>query len=1214
MYLKSLEVYGFKSFANKIELLFGPGITGVVGPNGSGKSNIADAIRWVLGEQSARLLRGSKMEDVIFAGADGRRPLGFAEVSLTLDNSDQSLPVDFAEITITRKVFRSGESEYYINRVPCRLRDLVELFMDTGIGRESYSLVEQGKIDSVLSSRPEERRRLLEEAAGITKYRAKKEAASKKLQGNQQDLLRIRDIITEVERELGPLKEEAHRAQKYLQLEDDLTRMELNLYSRRFTILSYYEKACSETLKKLREESSDAVNKLASIEEEVYKKKNDLSRIEEDLTVFQESLRTIDSEISAIEKKTELARGKGDGVREQKGLLLKRKHDLESRLKAAHSKLLEGEETLEEFFSELLKVRSYLEEIETELVDVRSRFETAVEDVEKGKTDMIDLLNEIAEKRNVITRSEAEEGALLRELDRLRGEVLEKDEVIGEKRSELRTIRERIEKLQGEGSSYRETLNNVLAAKERLELDLATRQNKLDELKNDLNQVSSKLKVFLNLRENHEGYMRGVQAILSLAKKHPDFAGIIGAVAEVLKVEPRYQVAIESALGSRVQFIITESDKDVEIAIDYLKRTKKGRATFLPLTMIRPTYLSGNEKQVLRRRGILGLTSSFVSFDPKYEKVVMNLLGRVLLAETLNDAITVAKDFRSLRIVSLDGDLINPGGIITGGSFQERDDGGLLGRNLIIEELEREGTSLRRKVTELEEEIKVLKARDLNDLVIRAQEIQDYIREGHFSLGEAKKRDEEITSQLTDLLRRSEGLTLEISDREGVLKEVRERKESAKCALETLVNKKSALEKGVGAAQEGNTILEDKVRRLSSEAVEVRVKLAAMEEKVTAAENEVERCKSNCSTLKAELNSIESEMHALSEREVVLTKELSSWNDEKNNLVRSRIDTEEKVRSLKGEKSLLTAALYGIEKEMRILEVRINKLREEIHANEIVESRIFMEMKSIKERVYEEYNRSSEELINHDYIKEIEPNKDFRFMDISSIDDESLLLDIARVKGDMQRLEPVALGAIDSYKERKERYDFLTSQYEDLIQGRNKLFQVIQEIDKTIKKRFKETYEVVKVHFQQIFEKLFGGGKAELILEDENDILQTGLDIIAQPPGKKPQNLSLLSGGERALTAIAFIFALIEMRPPPFCVLDEIDASLDEVNVERFALLLKEFSSTLQFIVVTHRRPTMEVADVIYGVTMEQTGISKVLSAKFSEDVDELNFSNGNTE
>ncbi len=1195
MHLKTLDIYGFKSFANKIELSFEPGITCIVGPNGSGKSNIADSIKWVLGEQSAKLLRGSKMEDVIFAGSHGKKPLGFAEVSLTLDNSDGGLPIDFAEVTITRKVFRSGESEYYINKAPCRLRDINELFMETGIGKESYAIIEQGKIDSVLSSHPQERRRLLEEVAGISKYRVKRAEATKRLDAAHQDLLRISDIIREVEGELQPLEVEAEKARSYLELKEELKTVEVSIYGKRLSALEGYLEVCEDEIRGLMWEYQEAEGNLIKAEGELDLAREAVKSRQIALTQIEGALRDISNEVSTLHRTCELAKGKIDGVKEQKDMLSKRKAELEMRLTLALSQNSDGAKRLSQATAELKQKRDQVTRYEEALKDYRTRFEVALEGVERSKTHMIDLLNEIAEKRNFIARSEAEMEGLLREYMRLQGDVQEWKVKGQEGQAELKALLGRIDELEEGIGVATEGLNELKGVKDDLEAQLSGKRSKLEELRGDLNLTTSKLKVFTNLKETHEGYMKGVQAILRMASSDPKFVGILGTVADLLKVESRYEVAMEAALGSRVQYLVAEGEKDVELAIDYLKRTRKGRATFLPLTLVRPSYLRRAEEGILKRRGVLGTANSFVTFEPKYSDVVMSLLGRVVLVETLRDAMEVAKEFTSLRLVTLDGDIINPGGIITGGSRQEREESGLLSRNRIIYDLQEERLGLMKDIESIQLEMGSLEA-EHGKVTCDMAGLRDQIHKDEFTLGEIRKRYEEMTLSLGSLASRERTLQMEMADRKETMEVLKGKVVKTRDELETLLCKRKQLEEGVGAAQQGNLLLEGEVKRLSEEVIESRVNLASMEEKAKALKDEVERLQAVCSGLKEEMRGLEAEYNALSQREALLEEEIRFSQSRISQLDGSCMEKESAIDRLSSEREEAMANLKKAEEESRSLRNLMGRLKERLHSREILKSRLTMERDNAWSKLHEEYD-----ILLQDLSREPVSSKDLEKLDLSTLDDPFSLLRASNLREKMKALEPVSLGSIGIYGARLERYNFLKNQHKDLLEARDSLIGVIEKIDKTIKERFKETYGVVRGHFQEIFKKIFQGGQADLLLEDETDLLQSGIDIVAQPPGKKLQHLSLLSGGERALTGIAFIFALMATKPSPFCILDEIDASLDEANVERFTHLLKEFSSDMQFIVVTHRRLTMETADVIYGVTMEQTGVSKVIATRFDD-------------
>lgn len=1187
MYLKKLELYGFKSFANKIELNFEKGVTAVVGPNGSGKSNISDGIKWVLGEQSVKSLRGSKMEDVIFAGTSTRKPLGMSEISLTLDNSSQILPIEYDEVTITRRMYRSGESEYYLNKSACRLKDIRELLMDTGIGKDGYSIIGQGKIDEILSSKSEDRRQLFEEAAGIVKYKHRKGEAEKKLNTTRDNLIRVSDILQELENQLEPLKRQSFKAQKYKEVKEALLKLEVNLFIKEIDKIDIELKHIHQQMEVLKkslstqetekknycEKLQEIENQLELREEEIsklqsqyYQTQKEIGKKEGDINVNQEKLMHYAQNISRLEKEIKDILNidiKIRGELEDKLIQLKTiDTDLDGLDKEMKNKILQ--------FDEINHSKSLREE-----------------DVEKSKSYIIDTLNAISDMK-----SEGNSYKTLIDTMQQRIEQIHKDIIDYEEKAV--NSNERFIELQQELKELRNSLHEIIDRLNRIHNEkhqLASQENnllkKIENMRREIQHKASKKQVIEEMEKDHDGYNKSVKSLLLACDKDQVLGnGVYGAVADLIKVLRGYEIAIETALGAAIQHIVTRNEEDAKRLIGFLKKNNLGRVTLLPLTSIQKKNIQNNELKIIESFKDVKVAIDIIEFDNSYINVFSSLLSRVLIVPDLDIGIKMAKATQHrFKIVTLDGDVLNIGGSMTGGSSGFKGNS-ILGRKRELEDLTESITYLEKEKSvidqqynrlleeknTLDEEVKILgeKQQELKiqeaTLISKEQQTEEENRKIDNSIRQLKREIKELTEVKETTMGKYTSINKKIVSLE-----------------ETIANTKYSLEDDEKHLLVGKQKLEE----LSEEITKHKVKLASLQEQkrglLQEIENLQETIKNNgmqCSEKNQEIDNAKKHHSSLQEELIRDRKELQRIGTELNQL-------EERLNGFINHKQELQQVLKQTKEMLNQVEEIIKDLYDSTYKLDVKCTRLEMQQQAFYNKLWEEYE------LTYNHAKEIRE-------DIS--EHINMTKEIKTLKDEIKSLGSINLDAIEEYESVRERHEFLKKQKDDLENARQTLTKVIKDMEESMKKQFLQEFNKIRENFNEVFIKLFGGGKAQLVLEDENNLLDCGIEIIAQPPGKKLQNLSLLSGGERALTAISLLFGILLVKPSPFCILDEIEAALDDANVNRFAKFLQELSFDTQFIVVTHRRGTMENADALYGVTMEEEGISKIVSVKFTDE------------
>ena len=1181
MYLKNIEVYGFKSFAQKINFEFHNGITGIVGPNGSGKSNVGDAVRWVLGEQSAKQLRGGNMQDVIFSGTENRKPLSFASVSITLDNSDHKLPVDYNEVTVTRRLYRSGESEYLINGSGCRLKDIQEMFYDTGIGKEGYSIIGQGQIDKILSGKPEERRELFDEAAGIVKFKRRKATTLKKLDEERQNLVRVTDILSELTKQLGPLEKQSETARIYLAKREELKELDVNLF-----LLDHQR--TGELLKELEEKLEQAQRELNEAQAAYDQTKIEYDRLEQELEDLNHRLDTLKEEQQQNALLKQQYEGQVQVLEEQISSEKQNSEHYQNRLTALGEDLDRRTQEKEKLAEDKLELQSRLKEIraslskETEaLENIVSNVEECTQAVEDGKNEIIEILNSRATTKGKVQRFDAmleqlniRKAEISQRILRLKSEeeVLEKERLNAQKQYDavtavIHSTNEECVRLDGEV--------------QKLQDELKKQNSQMEIGQTAYHREASRLESLKNITERYDGYGNSIRRVMEQKNREP---GIKGVVADIIHVQKDYEVAIETALGGSIQNIVTDNEQTAKRMIGFLKKNRFGRATFLPLSNI-----SGrgglNQRDVLSEPGVVGTANTLVNADKEYSELVMYLLGRVLVVDNIDHAIAIGKKYRhSLRMVTIEGESLSPGGSMTGGAFKNNSN--LLGRRREIEELERSVGILRKELEETQKSIGENRSRRnvLRDTIADFQQKlrQQYVEQNtaKMNLEQLKEKEGEIQNSYRQIDREQEELRHQAGEiRQDHSSIAREQEDSQKDEKELEV------------------FIETKQKELEEWKAEETEKTHELE-KIRLEESSLEQqnqfLQENLSRLNSEIAAFQKESQEITE-----------------NLVQSREEIhkkEEGIQELKNaaQECLLKEEQYGSqraqwqeEKEKRSASHKtFFEKRDHLSEKTSLLDKECFRLRSQTEKI-EEQREGQISYMWEEY--EITPNNALQYRKEELTDRQAIKADVTRIKDEIRKLGSVNVNAIEDYKELLERHTFLSGQYDDIVKAEETLEGIILELDEGMRKQFTEKFRDIQREFDKAFKELFGGGKGTLELAEDEDILEAGIRIISQPPGKKLQNMMQLSGGEKALTAIALLFAIQNLKPSPFCLLDEIEAALDDSNVGRFASYLQKLTKNTQFIIITHRRGTMNAADRLYGITMQEKGVSTLVSVDLVE-------------
>ena len=1183
MYLKSIEVHGFKSFANKLVFEFHNGITGIVGPNGSGKSNVADAVRWVLGEQSAKQLRGASMQDVIFSGTEMRKPQSYAYVALTISNEDHKLNLPYEEVQVARRVYRSGESEYLLNGVSCRLRDIQELFFDTGIGKEGYSIIGQGQIDKILSGKPEERRELFDEAAGIVKFKKRKTTAEKNLEVESQNLLRVKDILAELEKQVGPLQEQSQKAKEYLRLKEELKNYEVGLFR------MDYESLRQET-EEIGKNLSDTRHNLEEAKKEKEQSRSEYDAVEASIAEFDRSVEHKKEKVNKdkllinnFESEVRIIKEKITSVTQGKEYYKERTDSLEASKQMAESELAEYSTNQKEAMEQL----SSLQSREKSIVDELTEIEKEILEKEIALNEQNEAIMDSMNTSSRITLEQQKAKSMLEQNSIRKAELNQK---ILANKSQFASAQADMEKEEELLQAAKKELDNEYVARKNL-LSMADQkrntirdlQQKQQENQKFYHTMTSKMDTLKNMAERYDGYGQSIRKVMD---KKKDYSGIIGVVADIIKVEDKSITAVETALGGNIQNIVTEDEHVARDMIEYLKKNRFGRATFLPLTTVTPKKDKPFTDEMLGEKGVLGNVASMVQREKRYDDVVNYLLGRYLLVDTIEHALAISKKYRySLRIVTLEGELLNPGGSLSGGSF--RNNSNLLGRRKELEQLEKDIAQMQEKIAECKKSMAEAQ-KEVEDYVVQANHKAEVLKELELKKNTASIKYEQAVSIKEQ--KEKEYLTIahdgkEIETQKALLeesllhidddlKESRKREEQAKEQVQLLSGQLD--------------IIHEKQMNDQEQLAEMRMNISSFEQKNNYVSENIHRLEENLAQIKKEYERLMQEQQHSDETVVEMEEAIVGFKKKNKELEEEIQRLLQEIEEESHKKEEMMASQKDIFEKRDTLMNHISELDKETFRLESRKQNIEDKLEEKVNHMWNEY-----ELTYHSAM-EIEID--------GSISYTRMKANVSETRGKIRGLGDVNVNAIEDYKSVSERYELLKTQHDDLIESEEALKKIIADLDEEMRKQFTEKFADIQKQFDKVFRELFGGGKGTIELVENEDVLEAGITINAQPPGKKLGNMMQLSGGEKALTAIALLFAIQNLKPSPFCLLDEIEAALDDSNVKRYAKYLHKLTKNTQFIVITHRKGTMEAADVLYGITMQEKGVSTLVSVKLIEE------------
>lgn len=1186
MYLKSIEVHGFKSFANKIVFKFHNGITGIVGPNGSGKSNVADAVRWVLGEQRIKQLRGSSMQDVIFSGTELRKPLGYAFVAITLDNSDHQLAIDYDEVTVSRRLYRSGESEYLINGAPCRLKDVNELFYDTGIGKEGYSIIGQGQIDKILSGKPEERRELFDEAAGIVKFKRRKYAAQKKLEDEKQNLVRVNDILAELEKQTGPLERQSEKAKIYLKKKEALKTLDVNVFLLENVRV---RKQLEEVEGKLHIAGGDldeTTQKYESIKEEYEQIQGQIEMLEQAI----EEARSTLTDTGMMRSKLE---GEINVLKEQIHSAEGNEEHLQSRIRSIQSQIDEREKEKEGILLEKGEIDEKLATLEGARTEAKQLLETTQNhiaelnsNIESGKNTIIDALNNRATIKSKMGRYDTmleqvniRKAELNSRLLRAKSDEAEQTANIQKLEEEFEAVNVVIRELDEKQKTMEKQLVSVRE-------ELTAKDQKLQAAQMKFHQEKSKLEALSNLTERYDGYGGSVKAVMEQKEKEK---GIIGVVADIIQAEAKYETAIETALGGNIQNIVTEDEETAKRMIAHLKKNRAGRATFLPLTSITHPQEFKNP-EALKEKGVIGMADELVKIDKKYRNVAKAMLGRIVVVDHVDNAVRIARKFDyGIRMVTLEGELLVPGGAISGGAFKNNSN--LLGRRREMEELEKKVKDLASEIERLTKEIEETKTKR-NGLRLEVEEVKGQLQRKFIEQNTARMNVIQAKDKRTEAEEGFGELKSEEQDIEQKMKEIQLGKDEIVRELEDSEKLEKNTELQIAEFQKELEVQRAQESEQSVKVSEWDVEVEKMRQNEDFHRQNLERVEHELERHSQEMQEVKDGLHL--GKEEVERKKQSILEIEKTIAAShtAQTDAEKKMKEDIGQKEELSAKQKGFFTTREELSKRMADLDKEVYRLNSQKERMEESLESQINYMWNEYEIT---------LSDAEGMKDEEMTDLPA-----MKRNISTLKDEIKKLGDVNVNAIEDYKNLMERYTFLKGQHDDLVEAEKTLTGIIDELDTSMRKQFNEKFAEINREFDKVFKELFGGGKGTLELMEDEDVLEAGIRIIAQPPGKKLGNMMQMSGGEKSLTAICLLFAIQNLKPSPFCLLDEIEAALDESNVTRFANYLHKLTKNTQFIVITHRRGTMEKADRLYGITMQEKGVSALVSVNLiDKDLDD---------
>ncbi len=1186
MYFKKIEMIGFKSFADRTVIEFNGGFTAIVGPNGCGKSNVSDAIRWVLGEQSAKSLRGDNMQDVIFKGTEKRKSLSYCEVTLTFDNTDRFFNIAYDELSITRKLYRSGESEYQINKNTCRLRDITDVLFDSGIGKNGYSVIGQGKVSEIVDEKPEERRAMFEEAAGIAKFKSRKDEAERKLDRTRENLVRLDDIRTEIDRQMGPLKRQAEDAKKYLEYKGKLKDLEVNAY------VFQYEN--SNVLKE------QIKAKLQAIEEEMFARQTDLENITKDYAEQMDNLSAYDKKIASLNDEllqltVELEKQEGETKVTRERINFTQKENDRINLDISNAQIMvesceasekdktEEKNKLEERLKVLNLTYEDLSNKHLKLVDEMSLSES---EADQSQQKIIETLGSLSDIKSSATRLETEKNLLLQNKENLEKSLVE----VGSKIDDLQKTKSNCET---EISSAQTKYEKIKVEAEELSGKIFVATRDIANLETEKANLTTQVKVYENrkkllseMQAEYEGYAHSVRKILKESEKNAGIKSkMVGVLASLIKVPAKFETAIEVALGASVQNIVTYNEDGAKELISFLKSNQFGRATFLPISSMRRRDM--DEKRIAGKKGVFGVASKLISYDKQIDNVISNLLGGTVIVDTLATAVDLARDNAfSFKIVTLEGDVVSTQGSLTGGS-KKSEAVNLISRQREIETLTTEIANLNTKDLELKEKIDSLKLQ-LTSSKDKEKTVQENKNELEIKLAKEQERLEAIVRDLDELVEDEKSYTMEKTTVINKLKLIEEDLSQANLMQNALSGNKEDADLLVKQRQEKYAKIRAERDEMVANMTTIKVDIASCEEKLKSVNDDLDRLLmekdrqlSNIGTLKRHL--ADNEKYIADAEDMIRVQiENAKPSLAKDNLQKIRAERE----NLENSKVALSASIKKLDEQKTITMEEIARVNDKKFREEASLTKVDSDLEIMQEKIYEEYSLTYSGCL------------EFRRPDF---DIKEASIEIGRLKKDISALGHVNVHAIEDVSSLLERYNEMTEQSDDLKKAEEDLVKIIKDLSNEMLTKFNDEFSKINDSFKVVFRELFGGGNARLELTDAEDPLEAGVEIMVQLPGKAANKLSLMSGGEKTLTAIALLFAILRLKPLPFSLLDEIEAALDDANIERFAMYLKKLSQTTQFIVITHRKPTMELADSLYGVTMEEKGVSKIVSVKLSD-------------
>ncbi len=1190
MKFKKMEICGFKSFADKLEVSFDSGVTAIVGPNGCGKSNVADGIRFVMGETSAKSMRGSSMQDVIFNGTQTRKPLSYCEVALHFDNTERIFPLEYNDVVLSRKLYKSGESEYAINKNPVRRKDIVDALRDSGLGRDSYCVIGQGKIDSLLSVKPEDRRSIFEEAAGIAKFKSRKQEATNKLERTRDNLTRLNDIIYELENQIGPLTKQSENAKKFLEYRERLKNLELNIY------VYQYDHANSS--------KAEIRDRLAGIDQELSVKQADFDAAVNAFNSSVDNIRELDTTIENLREDllnltVELEKQNGEAklVTERISSLEEQNAKLDSSIKQDEILKASIKDAISQKSNELETSKTMLQELERQIEKVTQEYLDIVDRLNAGETsaketgeEIYNALESLGDIKSKVSSLNAEKAMLTEKQTELDKQLLDNKDLCEEVKDKFTTKQTEIQSISKNLNSKKAEQTELISKRDFITEKINDISLELDDSKVQYHTKLSRAKVLTEMAEDNEGFALPVKRLLDRAKTNSNLASmIVGVVAKLIKVPQNLEVAIEMALGASVQNIVTKNEEDAKYLVSYLKDNKFGRATFLPISSMKERFLPDRVSDKLSSKGVLGIASELISYDKKLEPVFKSLLGATVVVDNLDNAVGFSRATGySAKIVTLAGDVISPQGSISGGSRKE-DTTNIIGREREIADLKKELTLLSAEIDENTKKLDEYKSKsgELNDTLLS---LNTDIHNLEVELVRAKDESDKLSDQQSELehaIRQTDYAKDALLDR---LMAVTEALEIASAKEGETIAQKTEASENKRRADSKFDMLKKQREDLYDNLTELKIKQTAKQSAITSLDAEIDKLNSDLavSDYRYRENRLTYQKNATSITELKGILEGVTGDKEYQESLNKIAAIRDKLAGLDDYKKAQQNQMNKADEDKMTLSSEIQRITEKRSREEMRLAQIDSDVETLQERVWEEYNMTYADALTYKW---------------ENFEIKESLAESAKVKRQIQSLGYVNVNAIEELNSVSERYNDLTGQRDDLTKAEADLLKIIKELTTQMEEKFKTQFEQININFQKVFKELFGGGRAELKLEDPDNILECGIEIIAEPPGKKLSSISLLSGGEKALTAVAILFAILKLRPMPFCVLDEIEAAFDDANVDRFARYLKNFSRDTQFIVITHRKPTMELADCLYGVTMEEKGVSKMVSVKLSEAV-----------